>query len=289
LRLRVAIRLSNVDLATSTSIINEVLGSPADYPILESNADNIELTWPGTSPWEEDYWYWWYCCHHDGAGKVVVDILNAFNDPRLPIWFVPATTDGKYRGSEKVGFVPPFIREDISDFNPVFVSGNPNPTGGNEYGVSDGYFRYAEICFLKAEIFHRGIKTGNAKEEYEKGITASLQQYAVADAAIAPYLATAGVAWQGNADDLKKIYTQKYLALFLMSNEAWAEARRTDVPVLPLAFNSAYPDHNRAPFRVPYPQSESALNSTNVKDYLGNVKDYFWGQKMWWDVRTGVN
>ncbi len=289
LRLRVAIRISNVDLATSTSIINEVLGSPADYPILESNADNIELTWPGTSPWEEDYWYWWYCCHHDGAGKVVVDILNSFNDPRLPIWFVPATTDGKFRGSEKVGFVPPFIREDISDFNPVFVSGNPNPTGGNEYGVSDGYFRYSEICFLKAEIFFRGIKSGNAKDEYEKGITASLQQYGVASSAIAPYLATAGVTWQGNADDLKKIYTQKYLALFLMSNEAWAEARRTDVPVLPLAFNSAYPDHNRAPFRVPYPQSETALNSSNVEEYLGNVTEYFWGQRMWWDVRTNVH
>ena len=64
-----AVRISNIDIATATVIITEVLNSTADNPILESNADNIQLTWPGTSPWEEDYWYWWYCCHHDGAMK----------------------------------------------------------------------------------------------------------------------------------------------------------------------------------------------------------------------------
>jgi hypothetical protein len=289
LRLRVAVRVSLVDPATSTAIINELKGNESDYPVLESNADNIELRWPGTSPWEEAFWYWWHCCYHEGGGKVLVDILNGFNDPRLPIWFVPATTDGQYRGSEMVGFVPPFLRDDISNFNPVFVTGNPNPTGGNEYNVTDGIFRYAEICFLKSEIAFRAGQTGVAKDEYEKGITASMQQYGVDNAAIAPYLATEGVAWQGNDEDLKKILTQKYVALFLMANEGWAEARRTDVPLLPLAYNSAYPDHNRAPFRVPYPQSEAGLNSTNYDLFKVNVKDYFWGQKMWWDTRTGVN
>ena len=288
LRLRVAIRISSIDPSTSAAIINEVLGNSTDYPILASNADNIELRWPGTSPWEEAFWYWWYCCHHEGGGIVVVDILNNFDDPRLPIWFSPAITDGEFRGSERVGFVPPFIRNDISDFNPVFVSGNPNPTGGNEYGVTDGFFRYSEICFLKAEINFRDGKPAMAKDEYEKGITASMQQYGVGDAAIGTYLATNGVTWQNNADDLKKIYTQKYLALFLMNNEAWAEARRTDVPLLPLAYNSAYPDHNRAPFRVPYPQTEAGLNSVNFNEFQGNIIDYYWGQKMWWDTRTGV-
>ena len=289
LRLRVAMRISNVDLATATGIINEVMSNSADYPTLADNADNVELAWPGTSPWEEGYWYWWYCCHHDGAGKVLVDIMNDFNDPRLPIYFAPATTDGKFRGSEKVGFVPPFVREDISDYNPVFVSGNPHPTGGNEYGVKDGYFRYSEICFLKAEIYSRGIITGNAQEEYEKGIDAAMKQYGVSDADLAIYKSNTGVAWENNASDIKKIYTQKYLALYLMANEAWAEARRTDVPLLPMAYNSAYPDHNRAPFRVPYPQTERALNSANLAEYLPDVTDFFWGKQMWWDTRTGVH
>jgi hypothetical protein len=290
LRLRVAIRISDVDQAASVAIINEVLDNPTDYPVLESNDDNAELAWPGTSPWEEAYWYWWYCCHHDGAGKVLVDIMNGFTDPRLPIWFMPATTDGKFRGSELVGYNASVnTREDISDYNPVFVSGNPSPTGLNEYGVKDGFFRYSEVCFLKAEIFNRGLKTGNAQEEYEKGIEASMTQWGVADADITTYMTNVGVAWEGTADDLTKIYTQKYLALYLMANEGWAEARRTDVPVLPLASNSTYPDHNRAPFRLPYPQTEQALNSKNCEEFLGNVDDFFWGQQMWWDTRSGVN
>ena len=289
LRLRVAVRISNVDLATATSIINELNGSPADYPVLESNADNIELMYPGTAPWEEAFWYWHWCCHHEGAGKLLVDMLNGFNDPRLPIWFSPATTDGKFRGSEFVGFVPPFLRDDISDFNHVFISGNPNYIeGAEEYGVADGIFRYSEILFLKAEIALRAGVAGAAKSAYEMGIAASMLQYGVNEAAIPAYIAQPGVAWQNNASDLVKIYTQKYIALFLMAQEACSEARRTDVPVLPLAFNSAYPDHNRAPFRVPYPQTEAVLNSVNFNQFEGNVKDYFWGQKMWWDVRTGV-
>jgi hypothetical protein len=74
-----------------------------------------------------------------------------------------------------------------------------------------------------------------------------------------------------------------------MENEGWAEIRRTDVPLVPLSSNSVYPEHNRAAFRLPYPQTEQALNSKNCEEFLGNVEDFFWGQQMWWDTRTGVN
>jgi hypothetical protein len=279
LRLRVAVRISNVDQSTSNAIINEVLNNPSDYPVLASNADNVEMVWPGTSPWEEPVWYWWYCCHHEGAGKLLMDIMNPLNDPRRAIWFVPATTDGQFRGSEKVGYDPANVREDISDFNESFVDGTKG---------SDAYFRYSEVCFLKAEIAHRAGQAATAKEAYEMGVQAAMKRFGVADADIATYMAQDGVMWKGDSGDLNKILIQKYLGNFLMENEAWADARRTDVPLQPLASNSAYPDHNRAPFRMPYPVSESALNSVNYDEFSTNVKDYFWGQKMWWDTRTGV-
>lgn len=279
LRLRVAMRISNVDLATSKTIINEVLGSPTDYPVMTSNSDNVEMLWPGTSPWENPFWYNWRLYHHEGAGKLLVDYLNKYSDPRLPIWFLPATTDGKYRGSERVGFSPPNVREDISDFNPNYVNGTKGP---------DGYFRYSEICFLKAEMYKRGIITGDAQAEYYKGIDASMQQYGVTAANAAAYKTVAGVAWENNADDLNKIYIQKYISQFQMKNEGWAEANRNDVPMLPVATGSVFTGHNRAPFRYPYPVSEQSLNSKNVAPYLSNVKDFYWGQQMWWDKRTGV-
>ena len=279
LRLRVAMRISNVDIATSKNIITEVLGSPTDYPVLASNTDNIEMLWPGTSPWENSFWRNWALYHHERAGKILVDYLNTYSDPRLPIWFVPATTDNKYRGSERVGFSALNVRNDISDFNPTFVNGTKGP---------DGYFRYAEICFLKAEMYQRGITVGDAQAEYYKGIEASMLQYRVSAGAITTYKTVTGVTWQSNADDLNKIYIQKYLSLFLMDNEASAEGRRNDVPLFPVASGSLYSGHNRAPFRLPYPQSEQSLNSTNVASFITNIKDYYWGQQMWWDKRTGV-
>jgi len=279
LRLRVAMRISNVDLATSKNIISEVLGNPTDYPVLGSNTDNVEMIWPGTSPWEDTFWYWWVLYHHEGAGKLLVDYLNSYNDPRLPIWFVPATTDKKYRGSERVGFSAPNVREDISDFNPTFVNGTKGP---------DSYFRYAEICFLKAEMYQRGITVGDAKAEYYKGIEASMLQYRVSAGAITTYKTVKGVELESNANDLNKIYIQKYISQFMMDNEAWAEGRRNDVPLFPVASGSLYSGHNRAPFRLPYPQSEQSLNATNVATFISNIKDFYWGQQMWWDKRTGV-
>jgi hypothetical protein len=280
LRLRVALRISNVDLTTSKSIINEVLGNPTDYPVMTSNSDNVEMKWPGTSPWQSIFWVNWYLYHHNGAGKILVDYLNSYTDPRLPIWFVPATTDGKYRGAEYVGFSAPNVREDISDFNPTFVGTN---------GPPDGYFRYAEICFLKAEMFQRGIATGDAQAEYYKGIDAYMLQYGVTTAKTTTYKTVTGVLWENNnAADLKKIYIQKYISQFLMKNEGWAEGRRNDVPLLPFASGSFLAGHNRAPFRYPYPLSELSLNSKNAASFITNVKDYYWGQQMWWDKRTGV-
>lgn len=280
LRLRVAVRISGIDQATSTAIINEVLNNPTDYPVLASNADNVEFVWPGTSPNEEPFWYWWYCCHHEGAGKILMDIINPLNDPRRAIWFVPATTDGKFRGSERVGFYSTNVRNDISDFNESFVNGTKG---------SDGYFRFSEVSFLKAEIALKAGQTAQAKDAYEIGVRAALKRWNVSDADVTTYMAQDGVMWKGNASsDRINILTQKYLGNFLMEQEAWADARRTDVPLLPVAANSAYPGHNRAPFRVPYPVSESALNSVHYNEFAPNVKDYFWGQKMWWDTRTGV-
>ena len=59
LRLRVAIRISNVDQAGATAIISEVLGNPAAYPITQSFKDAAEVTYGGEgTPWTIAYWYW---------------------------------------------------------------------------------------------------------------------------------------------------------------------------------------------------------------------------------------
>ena len=73
------------------------------------------------------------------------------------------------------------------------------------------------------------------------------------------------------------------------SHEAWAEARRTDFPVMTSAPGSNLPVHDRPPFRWPYPTNESNLNGQNLAPHISQLVDRFWGQKMWWDTRTSVN
>ncbi len=101
---------------------------------------------------------------------------------------------------------------------------------------------------------------------------------------IAAYLSGPKVAW---ADDVNQVYVQKWLSLFHQSWEAWAEVRRTDVPAMDPAANMDYSGHNRPPFRFPYPESEVTSNGANIP---GDVveDDLYWGTRVWWDVRTGV-
>lgn len=129
-------------------------------------------------------------------------------------------------------------------------------------------FRQAESYFLLAEAALRGWISGNVKDLYEEGIKVAIKnEYAYrkddaktvkepTDTEINAYIngltAQADyvdpiddklsakavnhlcVKWDdaaGNEDKLARIITQKYLALFPLSTEAWAEHRRTGYPV----------------------------------------------------------
>jgi len=72
--------------------------------------------------------------------------------------------------------------------------------------------------------------------------------------------------------------------------EGWSLYRRTGIPKTHyIAPGTTYTGHNSPPFRYPYPQSELTLNGANSKPFQDEVIDDFWGKKMWWDTRTGVN
>jgi hypothetical protein len=89
---------------------------------------------------------------------------------------------------------------------------------------------------------------------------------------------------------LKKIAYQKWLSLYQQGFEAWAEVRRTDIPVIGPAPGRAatYNNHNRCPVRFPYSFLEQQLNKDNLAAVSGGISDFYWGQQMWWDKRTGI-
>ncbi|QZT36445.1 SusD/RagB family nutrient-binding outer membrane lipoprotein [Halosquirtibacter xylanolyticus] len=77
---------------------------------------------------------------------------------------------------------------------------------------------YAEVCFLLSE------RDGWNKDQYEKGVRASMERWGVQIGAIDAYMKTLKPATEEN------VLTQKYIALYMQPHNAWAEYRRTGFP-----------------------------------------------------------
>ena len=282
LRLRVAIRMSNVAPAIAKTNIEEILTNPATYPIITANADNVYLWWQATAPYKEPWNSDRTDAGRDDHGMCVtlIDILKDHDDPRLPVYAKPAAADGEYRG-----VVSGDLPENVGALNRI------SRIGAIFRDVPDGFtpiLRAAEVHFIIAEAAFKNWNTGGitAQQAYEAGVAASLAEYGLS-ASYTAYIAQPDIAWN---NQLNQIYHQKWISLFKNGNEAWAENRRTDYPLLEHAPYSPYfGQHNRPPFRYPYPVTEINLNKDNIEPKLVGIVDHMWGQKMWWDTRTGVN
>jgi len=285
LRLRVAMRMSLVDPNTAGQVISEILGNPGQYPIFEDNSDNAYLWWPGAAP---DIELWnrrlgtptnkndQYRTNHE-----MISLLNEYNDPRLSV-YADENQNGFFNGY-KMGI------GQLSD--PLNTDPNVSHVGNRHGYDPDGFSPYmnaAQVWFIKAEAYERGLATGDAQEAYEMGIKLSLEENDITESEIMTYMAEPEVMWDGGTTtNLEKIRLQNWLALFKQSVEAWAEVRRTDVPLITnVSEDYALLDHNRPPFRMSYPANESAHNTEFPFDI--NVEDIFYGTQMWWDTRQGV-
>lgn len=133
-------------------------------------------------------------------------------------------------------------------------------------------FSSSEALFLQSEAVVRGILTGDAKDLYQKGITASFVALAVpsaATAAAAYYTQTppiANVNWDSSTDKIQAIIYQKWVALNGYSNlEAYNEYRRTGFPSdIPRSVASGALGTTQ-PSRISYPTTEYQQNAAVVK------------------------
>lgn len=150
----------------------------------------------------------------------------------------------------------------------------------------DGYIMTAaESLFLQAEATHRGYLTGgpNAKSLFEDGITASFNMLG---ANIGSYLSASddvsGIGWNGTADKIEAIITQKWIALGGTNGiETWIEFNRTGYPSnMPLPDIAGQPTQ---PKRMLYPTSEYVGNTANVNGY-GQTNSSAFNTSIFWDV-----
>lgn len=285
LRLRAAIRISLVDPTTATSVISEILGDPASYPIMADNSDNAYMWFPGISP---DTEFWYNRLGTNGAytdqyrmNDVLVSALKDNNDPRLTV-YARVNNNGGYNGYK---FGPGQLSD--PDNNGNNVSGIGERFSNNPSGFSP-FMNCSEVSFIKAEVFERDLVTGDAKAAYENAITLSCTENGIDAGDISTFLAQPEIAWNGGAtSNLHKIYLQKWVSLFKQAEEAWSEARRTDVPLMTDVSKDYAANHNRPPFRLAYADEEKTLNTSFPTDVTED--DIFYGTQVWWDTRTGVH
>ena len=177
----------------------------------------------------------------------------------------------------------------------------------------------AEVAFLKAEavaVFNFNMGT-DARAAYEEGIRLSFEQWGagdassyMADATSVPEtytdpagsntyegtLSTITVAWDENATTEQKqerIITQKWIANWLLGNEAWSDWRRTGYPrLIPVTESGNYSagrvNSTSGARRMEYPDDEAISNSENysyaVSSLLGEGGDNM-STRLWFDCK----
>lgn len=272
LRLRIALRIADKEFDAAKTVFDEIGADNSN--LIAANTENAQLVYlasPNQNPvaknreTRSDY----------RISKTVVDLLRAYNDPRLAVYgAVPRDTNtvvGITNGlptdsASKLGF------NKTSDVGAVFTATTAPAV----------IFNYAELLFIKAEAAQRGLLSGDAADLYRQAVTAALKQYNLSDAAVTAYLAQTSVAYDAT-NYRKSIGEQKWLALFGEGLEGFAEWRRLDYPVLKPAYAGVL--DGKMPLRLTYPSAEQALNGANYKAAVTHQGADQLITRLWFDVR----
>ena len=316
LRLRYALRMSNVDESGAREIISDVLSGGLDN-LPQGHEDMLAFGNDWNSIGAGMYWSFQYhfnvrlgenAWNHltedpnpDGSGII---------DPRTYVWYetninnewVPAPQNpieqterggepyNDLRRNDTDGFD---LRGNYSAFNWYMVE---NDDSGLEFHVT-----YPEVCYMLAEIYHRGWGSGDAQEWYEKGLRASVEKWYTYggttnpdwanppampdDTTIDAFINHPQIAYNAT-DGLKLIHTQRWLEYMLQPQEAWFLTRRSGlIPVLKVQ-NAVSGQETPMPRRLRYPEDE---RNNNLEMYNAQVATMNGGDDLmtrpWWDVK----
>lgn len=250
------------------------------------------------------------------AGADILCYMNGYKDPRLEKMFIknhPEYTneaDRKYVGV-RIGSTISRKSEFVAGYSNMAVTANDPLLWMNA----------AEVNFLLAEYELRFTKDDSAaKDYYEQAITLSFEERGasgakeyIANATDTPELyidpletysaekkmSECKIAWDTVSDEeghLEQIITQKWIAIFPLGNEAWAEYRRTGYPKLLPAVQNLGPDridlehHAR---RLVYPVEEYSTNGSNLNEAISLLNGEAvsgsgdaMSTRLWWDCKV---
>ena len=321
LKLRLAIRIANVDKTTAQKMAEEAV-DPANGGVIEQNADNAAWSYFSSSVNNPIYVAKEYnhvlshstdglACLTGGDTHASADIIcymNGYNDPRREKYFVKS----EWVGQEYVGLRRGIIIPDLNTIGHKYSGINLKPTDPLYW------MNAAEVAFLRAEAkaIYGFNMHGEAKKFYEDGIRLSFEQWGVDGvdayinseemesmsytdpASLNSYpdeLTSLTVKWDESAtpdEKQERIIIQKWIANWMLGNEAWADYRRTGYPHLMPATaagnkSGGVVNSERGARRIPYPVDEYNDNTENIQyavsNYLGGqdnmARDLWWAKK----------
>jgi len=217
----------------NNQIDNAALGNAVTYALLGISDPANDLKSRHTSqPGEDNMWYQFKVRSGFGnfvvAGRALVDLMIARNDPRLPEYF-SASDPGPYGGLDPFGGRSPGATNTIS-----LLEGTRNsPT------FSQPIVTFIENELILAEAYYRLGQMANAQTHFDNA-RASVP-------GLAPKTITS----------ISDIMEEKYVAMF-QSIEVWNDYKRSCYPAIAAVPTAAF--GNRVPGRLFYGTSESNAN-----------------------------
>ena len=297
LRLRLAIRLKDVQDAELRTLAQQSINELKDgTAVMQSESDTVELQFDSddTNPAPIYNEYFVRNRVDYSPSNSFVQLLkgqrgNFGVDPRLQKYFAPKgltkyqARDGRYTESNNINDyvgMPYGLDESMADFQ--FKSGVAVSFFSSRIlqpNYAEVFMEYSEVCFLLSEA------NGWDNTWYKKGVEASMKKWGVDDAKITSFLATIPAANEEN------VLTQKYIALYMNPNEAWAEYRRTGYPHTLIKvneetdlnipteagqtrykFESLVADLTDIPERLRYPVAYKVINEANYQKALESMQ-----------------
>lgn len=299
LRLRLAMRISNVDAAKAQAEAQAAVNGPGG--LMTSNADVAKV--PMWSKGWYDYlhqmaWNW----NNIRMSKTFSDYLynqsTVGEDPRAAKWFAyqvdgePTTKEDagfdKYLGIENgYNLVPADADKNFATIN--LEGGYVDFVGdGGENGMYCPVMFYSEVKFLEAEAALRGWVSGDANALYLEGVEASMNYVGVDGGDATSYVDGLTNLSGSNEAQLKQLITQKWLANFPNGVEGWADFRRTDYPDITLPKDGVSGSSSVASGtwvkRVRYPDNAHLQDEVNMPSALNTLDSDKMDIRLWWDT-----
>ncbi len=289
LRLRAAMRLSDVERALAESTVQDIMSNNA--PLSLTNADNILVNAEAPNGLNivggggglfgraiEDSPNLVYAPEH------MLNLMNAANDPRIPYMWVPNEA-GNYVGLPSSPDTQGTITIDRANYAYI----NEELMRNNE--LLPGFvITAAEVNFLLAEAAMEGFIAGNAKDYYDTALRESINFYweilnlegdsgaTAPDTAEVDAFVDASTATFNNTK--AQLGTQKWIHFGLFQpNQAYASYRRLDAPVLPV--NMAGGNALVVPVRITIPDNDKVVNEENYNAVKAQDTP---NTKVGWDV-----